>query len=67
MKYKTFNEEMEVKLAEFGTGKLEIITTEEKATSADFRELEKRITSYTQENEEMLELSKHYENQSIII
>lgn len=67
MKYKTFNEEMEVELAEFGTGKLEIIPTEEKATSADFRELEKRITSYTQKNEEMLELSKHYGNQSIII
>lgn len=42
MKSKTFNEEMEVKLAEFGTGKLEIIPTEEKATSADFRKLEKK-------------------------
>ena len=30
MKYKTFNEEMEIELAEFGTGKLEIIPEEKK-------------------------------------
>lgn len=30
MKYKTFNEEMEVELAGFGTGKLEIILEEKK-------------------------------------
>lgn len=30
MKYKTFNEEMEVELAEFSTGKLEVILEEKK-------------------------------------
>lgn len=30
MKYKTFNKEMEVELAEFGTGKFEIIPEEKK-------------------------------------
>lgn len=49
MKYKTFNEEMEVELAEFGTGKLEIIPTEEKATATDFRKLEQRTEFYLQE------------------
>lgn len=53
-----FNEEMEIELAEFGTGKLEVTPEDERATVEDWRNLEKRIELCVRENEAMMSQSE---------
>lgn len=53
-----FNEEMERELKEFGTGKLEIIPEEERATVEDWRNLDKRALEIDKESTELIRLSQ---------
>ena len=52
-----FNKEMENELKEYGTVRLVKISDEDKASTADWENLERRISFYVSENEAILSQS----------
>ena len=63
----TFNEEMEIELAEFKTARRVVIPEEEKPTPADWRKLEERCMECGKENDTILSLSSIYAKESIVL
>ena len=63
----TFNEEMEIELAEFTNARRVKATESEKPTPEDWRKLEERCMLCGKENDTILALSSIYAKKSIIL
>ena len=63
----TFNEEMEIELAEFTTAKRVKIPESEKPSPEDWRNLEERCMECCKENDTILSLSSIYAKDSIVL
>ena len=63
----TFNEEMEIELAEFTTARRVIIPEKERLTHEDWRKLEERCIECCKENDTILSLSSIYAKDSIVL
>lgn len=63
----TFNEEMEIELAEFTNARRVKVPESERPTSEDWRKLEERCMECGKENDTILSLSSIYAKDSIVL